>query len=266
MRRAEIDGTKIGVSALAFGTASLHHVFSSATRQRLLHKALSVGITHFDTSPYYGYGLAEADVGAFCVGRRSDITIATKVGLYPRGFSSTRVGAVWLRKAAGKIIPPLSAPAVSWAVDRARNGFRDSLRRLRTDYVDFLLLHEPEMRLVEEDEFLRWLEDELTQGTVRSWGVAGVRQRVLPWVEVDHPLARVVQTEDSVDARQADFLSSHGRKFQFTYGYLSGSNEGLGRLSAEDVVRQALNRNATGSVIVSTRKVERVDTLAKGAS
>ena len=243
----------------------MHHLFRSAQRQQLLEATAAAGITHFDTAPYYGYGLAEADLGVFLRGRRAEFTVTTKVGLYPWGVPSAHAVSVWSRKALGKLVPVVSAPVVNWQVSRARVSLRRSLRRLRTDYVDFVLLHEPDAGLMETDEFCRWIESEHARGTVRSWGVGGRAERVAPFALANHPLSRVVQTQDSLDQRQADFMFGCGRSLQFTYGYLASAHQGGRAETPERVVREALQRNRTGSILVSTRRVERIIELAKEA-
>ena len=57
---------------------------TTAGRLRLLEVAFEHGITHFDTAPLYGMGLAEEVLGRFCRGKRDAITITTKFGLLPR--------------------------------------------------------------------------------------------------------------------------------------------------------------------------------------
>lgn len=266
MNQVQLPGTAIRVSRIAFGTASLHHLYGAADRQALLRAAADAGITHFDTSPYYGYGLAEMDLGRFVRGRRAAVTVTTKVGLYPWGFDNAHAAGVWSRKALGKLVPRLSLPVVDWQVARARTSLIASLRRLGTDYVDFLLLHEPEPDLIARDEWLAWLDSEQSAGRVRAWGVAGTAARVGPWAMARHPLARVVQTQDSLDQHQADFLTASGRDLQFTYGYLSAGRSVSGGLNPEEVLRQALDRNRTGAVLVSTRRVERLRRLGEVAT
>jgi len=56
---------------------------TSTGRLRLLEQAFDQGIGHFDTAPLYGMGLAEEVVGRFARGRRGEITITTKFGLFP---------------------------------------------------------------------------------------------------------------------------------------------------------------------------------------
>lgn len=261
MLYAVIENTDIRVSRVSFGTASMHHLFSAAQRLRLLAAAAEAGVTHFDTSPYYGYGLAESDLGKFLRGRRSGLTVATKVGLYASGRATLDASSVWARKLVGKIVPIVSRPAVSWQVDRARSSLRASLRRLGTDWVDFLYLHEPDNLLIETDEFLRWIQDEHAKGTVRSWGLAGDATRVMSWVRSSHPLAQVIQTPDSLAKREANFLVACGRNLQFTYGYHRSRSVADG--PPESVLKKALQRNATGSVITTTRELGRIVQLGE---
>lgn len=265
MKQIVIPDTSIRVSRIAFGTASLHHLFSADKRQDLLHAASIAGITHFDTSPYYGYGLAESDLGMFLRGRRASYTIATKVGLYAFGGADRSAVAVWARKAFGRAIPKWTLPEVDWRIERARASLLASLKRLATDYVDFLFLHEPDPRLMETDEFPRWIESEQTTGRVRAWGVAGLAEKVAPFVQAHHSLAQVVQTRDSLDKRQADFMQACGRDLQLTYGYLSAHRSAMSDDAAMTLMRKALERNRTGAVLVSTRRAERIGQMIKDA-
>ncbi len=248
--------TDVRVSRLSFGTASLHHIFGNTQRQLLLGAAYDIGITHFDTSPFYGYGLAETDLGQFMKGRREDLTITTKIGLYSPGKSAQHSRDVWVRKILGKVHKPYARPVVDWSILKARDSLEASLRRLNTGYVDFLFLHEPDFALTKADEFLRWLEDEQSNGRVRYWGLAGLSVLLKPWLQSGHELASVLQTRDNLVDKNADFIPDNGRGFQFTYGYLSSCPR---EVSAPDVLNQALLRNKTGSIIVSTRRRERLE-------
>lgn len=260
MRVIYIDNTGISVSRLGFGTASLHHLFSARKRQELLHAAADLGITHFDTSPYYGYGLCESDLGRFLAGHRAAFTLTTKVGLYPFGGVSSYAASVWGRKAIGKLLPPISLPVVDWGIKRARESLKRSMQRLGTDYIDFVLLHEPDLQLIETDEFSRWLETEKSAGSIRAWGIAGVAERIVPFVRSNHMLAQVVQTQDSLHNQQADFMLMFGRKFQFTYGYFSSGASCKGR-SVATRLNDALSRNHTGCVLFSSRRIDRLHDL-----
>ena len=123
-------------------------------RLRLLEAALTCGTTHFDTSPYYGFGLSESTLGRLARSHPGRTTIASKVGLYAPTSGEMTSSLVWLRKAVGKLIPSLNRPVVDWSVARASASLELTLRRLGCETLDFLMLHEPVYGLLDADEFL----------------------------------------------------------------------------------------------------------------
>ena len=66
---------------------------------------------------------------------------------------------------------------------------------------------------------------------------------------------------DSIARREADLILSAGRKLQMTYGYVSAARPPTAAAAGE-ILRLALRRNDTGSVIVSTRKPDRLPQFA----
>ena len=259
-----LPDTDLKVSRLSFGTASLHHLYTRQARQSLLEAAFNIGITHFDTSPYYGYGMAEQELGVFLNRRnRNAISIATKVGLYPPSTQTQSISGILLRKAFGKFFPALSRPFFNWTISVAEQSLNRSLKRLKTEYIDILFLHEPDPSLIDSDEFLSWLERQRNQGKIRYWGLAGLPDPMKTWVENNHPLSAVLQIKDSLDYQEANVLLMGKRDFQFTYGYLSSSNTVDGRDSKSEVLLKALQRNRTGTVLFSTRRLERLAALSE---
>lgn len=248
------------VSRFSFGTASLHHVGSTWQQRAHLEAAVDAGFSHFDTAPLYGFGAAEQVIGQ-TFGSSSNVTVATKIGLYPPGASDEPRFAMMARKIAGRVMPTLSRAVVDWNVARARESFETSLRRLRRDWIDLLLLHEPRVELLQTDEWAYWLES--LANCVGVLGVAGPEGSVAPFLEIDAGCARVVQTQDSLEGHEADFLVSSERKLQFTYGYLSRRRS---RLSAKEVLIGALKRNTDGSVVISTRSRPRILEISRIAS
>ncbi len=261
MQYVTIENTNLRVSRLTFGTASLHHLYRRTQRLSLLNTALASGITHFDTSPYYGYGLAESDLSLFLQGRRDAITVATKVGLYPPKIIQGSLS-LWCRKITGKIYKRLVKPRVNWSISEAERSLNASLKRLKTDYIDILFLHEPEPNLVSSDKFLSWLEKERSKGKIRYWGLAGQSNLVFDWVKANHPLAAVVQTNDSLHGCEANGILNHGRQLQFTYGYFSSSLRDASVLPTDMLLLKALQRNQNGSILFSTRRMDRIKMLA----
>jgi hypothetical protein len=146
VRFAGRETTRIG-----FGCGRL--AGGSATREsrRLVERVRAIGITHFDVAPAYGLGLAEDVLGQTLSGDAA-VTITTKVGIgRPRHAG--------LKSVARQLLKPLLSPAPAlrrglgakagggargqFEPDKLEASIVDSLRRLRRDYVDALLLHQP---------------------------------------------------------------------------------------------------------------------------
>jgi hypothetical protein len=150
-------------SPFGFGTAYLGRRHGMRGGVRLLSTAFEAGITHFDTAPSYGVGLAERVVGRFLAGRRDSVTVGTKVGL----TAPPRVS----RILPGGVIRGPLAKKRAFDVQSARASLERSLRLLGTDYVDVILLHDCEPGEVTND--LRgFLAECVAAGTARWTGTA----------------------------------------------------------------------------------------------
>ena len=159
MHRRQLGRTDLMVSVIGFGASPLGDVFGGTDpteSQRAVDLAVDGGINFFDVSPYYGITLAEERLGAALEGRRGDVILATKCGRYGEA-------------------------EFDFSADRITKGFDDSLRRLRTDYVDLLQAHDVEFgdtrQLIEETiPAMRRLQK---QGKARYIGITGYPLKVL---------------------------------------------------------------------------------------
>ncbi len=252
-----LPGTEVHLSRFAFGTARLHHLSSSRSRRKLLDAAVAHGFTHFDTAPIYGFGLAERELAPLLAAEPS-LTVATKVGLYPPGRSEQTWTAVLARKVAGRLYPSLSRVRVDLSVKRAEASLDASLKRLGRERLDILFIHEPDAALIETEEWHRWLERERKRGRLCAFGIAGAIARLEPFLSNASPLAQVIQTADSVDGREADRVLDTHRPLQITYGYLSAARRSGAHFEPRQLLVDALRRNRTGSILISTRRLERL--------
>jgi aryl-alcohol dehydrogenase-like predicted oxidoreductase len=133
----------IGLGCNNFGT----RINDDATRA-VIHKALDLGITLFDTADTYGErGGSETVMGKILGDDRKRIVLATKFGM-PMDDVGVKVGG--------------SRRYIMQAVE-------DSLRRLHTDWFDLYQIHAPDPRTPIE-ETLRALDDLVRQGKVRYVG------------------------------------------------------------------------------------------------
>ena len=137
---AEIRATGVRLTRLGFGGAAIANLFAPVPEHeavRAAESALAMGIRHFDTAPYYGYGLSESRLGAALSAMpREELTISTKVG-YALGKDFGReTGGVF----AGNL------PDVGVSFDYSRRGILRSLKgsreRLGTSRIEIALLHD----------------------------------------------------------------------------------------------------------------------------
>jgi len=117
---------------------------------RTIRSAVERGITLIDTAPVYGFGRSEEIVGQALSG-----------GLRERAFIATKVGLEWRD---GKVRRNASRA-------RVRTEVEDSLRRLRTDYIDLYQVHWPDP-LVPFQDTADELARLLKEGKIRAIGVS----------------------------------------------------------------------------------------------
>jgi aryl-alcohol dehydrogenase-like predicted oxidoreductase len=149
-----LGNSGLKVSAIGLGCNSLGGRVDEATSRQIVHKALDVGITLFDTANSYGdrYGQrggSETCLGKFLGPRRKQIVLASKFG------NPTKKSAVSEPEGA-------SRRSIMLAVEA-------SLTRLNTDWIDLYQIHHPDSHTPIE-ETLRALDDLVRQGKVRYIG------------------------------------------------------------------------------------------------
>ena len=149
----EIPGTELRISRVALGTWAMGGWMWGGTDQRdavaTIRASLRQGINLIDTAPAYGFGVSEEIVGTALAGMRKQAVITTKTGLEWRD---------------GKIYRNASRARILQEVD-------DSLRRLRTDYIDIYLVHWPDP-LVPVEETAEAMRSLYEQGKIRAIGVS----------------------------------------------------------------------------------------------
>jgi aryl-alcohol dehydrogenase-like predicted oxidoreductase len=149
----QIPKTELKVSRVALGTWAMGGWMWGGTDQRqavaTIHAALNQGINLIDTAPVYGFGASEEIVGAALDGVRSQTVIATKTGV------EWRDGKIYRNAGRARIMREIE----------------DSLRRLRTDYIDIYHVHWPDP-LVPVEETAEAMRSLYEQGKIRAIGVS----------------------------------------------------------------------------------------------
>jgi aryl-alcohol dehydrogenase-like predicted oxidoreductase len=161
VRTKRFGNTDLQASEIGFGTWALGSSWwgdvSEADGERLLLRALELGITFFDTGDAYGRGANEELVGRVLGGHRDRIQLATKFG-YELG--------------AGRREHSEGERPQRWDGPYVRQALEASLHRLRTDRVDLFQLHNPRMEAITSDETFEALEELKREGKLRYYGVA----------------------------------------------------------------------------------------------
>jgi aryl-alcohol dehydrogenase-like predicted oxidoreductase len=149
MRYRVLGGTGIKVSVHCLGTMMFGRVGNPDHDDctRIIHAALDQGINFVDTADMYSAGESEEIVGKALEGRRDDVVLATKVH-FPMGDGPNRGG-----------------NSRRWIVKEVE----ESLKRLRTDWIDLYQIHRPDYT-TDVEETLSALSDLVHQGKIRAFG------------------------------------------------------------------------------------------------
>jgi aryl-alcohol dehydrogenase-like predicted oxidoreductase len=138
------------VSLVGLGTNNFGGRIDLEASRKVIDRALDLGVTHFDTADIYGNsGGSETTIGAVLGRRRPRVFLATKFGKPMAGSAEKSRGS---RR---YVIPAVEA----------------SLRRLKTDWIDLLWMHEPDASTPMEETFAA-LEELRRQGKVRHLGAS----------------------------------------------------------------------------------------------
>ncbi len=180
-----LGGSGLTVSAIGLGCNNFGARIDLEQSRKVVARALDLGVTFFDTADVYGVhwgsqagrsGLSEDYLGQSLGERRKDVVICTKFGL-PFDGDATRKGG--------------SRRHIMRSVE-------ESLKRLRTDWIDLYQIHRPDLSTPIE-ETLRALDDLVRQGKVRYIGCSGFaawRLVEAQWTARHNGLNRFVALED----------------------------------------------------------------------
>lgn len=179
---------KIGpfeVSAIGLGCMNLSHAYGTppdaAAGAALLHKALDLGYTFFDTASLYGFGANEMLVGNTLKSRRREFVLASKCGL-------TGVD--------GKAV-------IDGRPETLKKTCDESLARLQTDVIDLYYLHRLDKKVPIEDS-VGALAELVKAGKIRTIGLSEMSAATIRRAHAVHPIT-AVQSEYSLWTRNPEY-------------------------------------------------------------
>ena len=149
MHPLPLTGIDQPLAPVVLGTMTFGDNTEPAAAGEMIEHFLAAGGNGIDTANGYAAGRSESTLAGLLRGRRDQVVLATKVGMpHPDANKA----------------PPLS-------IDGIRRCVAASLRRLGTDHVDLLYLHQPD-RATPITQTLTAIQALLNAGAIRAWGVS----------------------------------------------------------------------------------------------
>ena len=248
-----MNSRKLGthqVSAVSFGCMNLSHAYGPPqpreVSERVLRRALDLGVTHFDTAALYGFGANEKLVGEVLAKRPDNIVIASKCGLFGRD---------------GKRV-------IDGRPESIRAICEESLRNLRTERIDLYYLHRWDKRVPIEDSVGALVELK-TAGKIGAIGLSEVGAATLRRAHAVHPIA-ALQSEYSLWTRNPEIaVLAECRRLGTTLvafsplgrGFLPGTMQSPAELHEGDI-RRTMPRFQPSSFEQNAKLLKPLDAIA----
>lgn len=181
MQKRKLGNSGLAVSALGMGCMNLSFGTGKAVDQReglqTIRAAYEKGITFFDTAEAYGPLTNELLVGKALEPFRKEVIIATKFGM-------------------------ISETGINSRPDHIRKVVEESLKRLRTDYIDLCYQHRVDPNVPIED-VAGTLKDLIQEGKIRHYGLSEAGAETIRRAHAVYPVA-AVQNQYSIWTREPE--------------------------------------------------------------
>jgi aryl-alcohol dehydrogenase-like predicted oxidoreductase len=251
MKSRELGSSGLSVSALGFGCMGMSEFYGPSEESgslEVLHRAIELGVTFWDTADMYGTGRNERLVGRALRDRRDRVVLATKFAIQ-RGADGSVTG-------------------VSGRPEYVKEACDGSLQRLGVDHIDLYYQHRVDPEVPIEDT-VGAMADLVQAGKVRYLGLSEAAAATLQRAVAVHPIA-ALQSEWSLWSRDIEdeivptcrelgigivAYSPLGR------GFLTGAIRSVDDL-AEDDWRRFMPRFAPENFHRNIELVEKIEALA----
>ena len=174
------------VSAIGLGCMGMAAFYGQASDEAqataVIHRALDLGVTFFDTAEMYGPHTNEIQVGKALAGKRDQAFVATKFGI---GYNADR-----------------TALTVDGSPANVRRAIEGSLKRLNMDHVDLYYLHRVDADTPIE-ETVGAMGELVKEGKVRFLGLSEAAPETIRRGHAEHPIT-ALQTEYSLWSREPE--------------------------------------------------------------
>jgi aryl-alcohol dehydrogenase-like predicted oxidoreductase len=256
------------IPKLGLGCMSLPDSYLAS--EKIIDSAIDSGITFFDTADLYQKGENERNIGKAIQSKRNQLTLASKVG-----NEWNPDGTAW-----------------SWNPRKRYilKAVEESLKRLRTDYLDLYQLHGGTLEDPWE-ETLEAFDILITQGKIKAFGISSIRPNVIRKVMEMKPPATIMMQYSPLDRRpEEEVFPILGKtntrvlvRGAFAKGilidksisdFLDLSKERVAEIKAEIqklgfgaeavLIRFGLEEKAVSTLIIGASSVKQIEKLRKG--
>ncbi len=176
------------VSSVSLGCMNLSHAYGAPpppeAAEKLLLRALELGVSMFDTAALYGFGANETLVGRALKAHREKFVLASKGGM------------------AGVQFDDGIKRVIDGSPEAIRRNCEDSLKRLQVETIDLYYLHRWDKKVPIEDS-VGAMAELVREGKVRELGLSEVSAQTLRRAHAVHPIV-AVQSEYSLWSRNVE--------------------------------------------------------------
>ena len=248
---------------IAFGTSRLHHISTSKKRQELINIAFSYGIKHIDTSPYYGFGISENEIGKFINSiNRSEIFIATKIGLYPSNKNDKNYFDFVKRKTISLFNKSITRPIKNFSKELIEVSLNKSLKTFNSTYIDLVHLHDPINIDSSIENALNYLNKLKTEKIIRNIGITGKWQKIFEIIEKTGFKFDYIQSQ-LIPEKELKLLKSISPNSKYiAYGlkkYWLKNKRNI--MSYPEFIKYTLNKNNFDKILFSTTSLKHIREL-----
>lgn len=244
MQYRPLGNTGASISALGFGAFKIgrnqqikyskaYELPDDATTERLLNSVLDLGINHIDTAP--AYGISEERIGQFLAHRRSEFLLSTKIGETFENGAST----------------------YDYSRDSLEASLERSLKRLKTDVLDLVLIHSngDDETIQNETDTVELLQSFQQAGKIRWIGLSGKTPAgataALDWADV---LMLEYHLEDRSHAAVIQTAAEQG------IGVIVKKGLASGHLPAADAISFVLRNPGVSNLVVGGLNLDHIRT------
>lgn len=172
MEYRKLGKTDLALSAITYGAFAIGGNMWGGNEKKdsieSVQASIDHGVTTLDTAPFYGFGLSEEMIGEAIRGYdRTKLQLLTKFGLIWDGSNQGKGEFFFDAEESGRKIPVYKYASKASVMNEVEN----SLKRLRTDYIDLLQIHWPD-HTTTIAETMEALELLIQQGKIRAAGVS----------------------------------------------------------------------------------------------